>query len=59
MVLFEGDLVAIDAFYEAARTHGIRNVNQSQAIRALLRSGNFDATILDGVIAEDRRRKSK
>lgn len=59
MVLFEEDLKMIDALHEAAKAHGLRNINQSQAIRTLLRAGKFNVTILNAVLSEDRRRKGK
>lgn len=55
--LFEEDLRHIDHLIDAAKTSGRRRVNQSQAIRALIRAGSFKPDILDKVLAEDGRRK--
>jgi hypothetical protein len=55
--LFGDDLAAIDKLVEAAKASGRRKVNQSQAIRALIRTGVFRPDVLDRVLAEDGRRK--
>lgn len=55
--LFEEDLRHIDHFIDAAKASGRRRVNQSQAIRALIRAGSFKPDVLDKVLAEDGRRK--
>lgn len=55
--LFEEDLRHIDHLIDAAKASGRRRVNQSQAIRALIRAGSFKPDVLDKVMAEDGRRK--
>jgi hypothetical protein len=56
--LFEEDLRCVDQLIDAAKVSGRRKVNQSQAIRALIRTGSFKPDVLDKVLAEDGRRKS-
>ena len=55
--LFTEDLKHIDRLLDAAKASGRRKINQSQAIRTLIRSGEFRADTLDRVLAEDGRRK--
>jgi mRNA degradation ribonuclease J1/J2 len=57
VVLFEDDLRCVDQLIDAAKASGRRKVNQSQAIRALIRTGSFKPDVLDKVLAEDGRRK--
>ena len=57
--LFAEDITEIDKFLAAAKTSGRRKVNQSQAIRALIRTGSFKTDVLDKVLGEDGRRKAK
>lgn len=59
LFLLDEDLSHIDKLIDDAKSSGRRKVNQSQAIRALIRSGHLKLEVLDKVLAEDGRRKSK
>lgn len=59
LFLLDEDLKHIDQFIAAAQASGRRKVNQSQAIRSLIRTGSLNIATLDKVLAEDGRKKAK